>query len=180
MKNSKSYEIKSHKNEEIKSYFVMTAFSLSADWSTCSSQQQQLFPIWLMSRDVWPFVSRASWRPESEASLLLFIQELIIKLVYNRLNLGGCLFVCVCPSEVFYFRQVEQKARDTKWTVRFPLFHIHCLFLSCVSLFLTSLSWIFVLCLCFFTLTQVKNPPNNLIFPTNVSEVNQNRRKVKA
>lgn len=133
MKNSKSYEIKSHKNEEIKSYFLMTAFSLSADWSTCSSQQQQLFPIWLMSRDVWPFVSRASWRPESEASLLLFIQELIIKLVYNRLNLGGCLFVCVCPSEVFYFRQVEQKARDTKWTVRFPLFHIHCLFLSCVT-----------------------------------------------
>lgn len=133
MKNSKRYEIKSHKNEEIKSYFVMTAFSLSADWSTCSSQQQQLFPIWLMSRDVWPFVSRASWRPESEASLLLFIQELIIKLVYNRLNLGGCLFVCVRPSEVFYFRQVEQKARDTKWTVRFPLFHIHCLFLSCVT-----------------------------------------------
>lgn len=133
MKNSKSHEIKSHKNEEIKSYFVMTAFSLSADWSTCSSQQQQLFPIWLMSRDVWPFVSRASWRPESEASLLLFIQELIVKLVYNRLNLGGCLFVCVRPSEVFYFRQVEQKARDTKWTVRFPLFHIHCLFLSCVT-----------------------------------------------
>lgn len=133
MKNSKRYEIKSHKNEEIKSYFVMTAFSLSADWSTCSSQQQQLFPIWLMSRDVWPFVSRVSWRPESEASLLLFIQELIIKLVYNRLNLGGCLFVCVRPSEVFYFRQVEQKARDTKWTVRFPLFHIHCLFLSCVT-----------------------------------------------
>lgn len=133
MKNSKRYEIKSHKNEEIKSYFVMTAFSLSADWSTCSSQQQQLFPIWLMSRDVWPFVSRASWRPESEASLLLFIQELIVKLVYNRLNLGGCLFVCVRPSEVFYFRQVEQKARDTKWTVRFPLFHIHCLFLSCVT-----------------------------------------------
>lgn len=133
MKNSKRYEIKSHKNEEIKSYFVMTAFSLSADWSTCSSQQQQLFPIWLMSRDVWPFVSRASWRPESEASLLLFIQELIVKLVYNHLNLGGCLFVCVRPSEVFYFRQVEQKARDTKWTVRFPLFHIHCLFLSCVT-----------------------------------------------
>lgn len=133
MKNSKRYEIKSHNNEEIKSYFVMTAFSLSADWSTCSSQQQQLFPIWLMSRDVWPFVSRASWRPESEASLLLFIQELIVKLVYNRLNLGGCLFVCVRPSEVFYFRQVEQKARDTKWTVRFPLFHIHCLFLSCVT-----------------------------------------------
>lgn len=133
MKNSKRYEIKSHKNEEIKSYFVMTAFSLSADWSTCSSQQQQLFPIWLMSRDVWPFVSRASWRPESEASLLLFIQELIVKLVYNRLNLGGCLFVCVRPSEVFYFWQVEQKARDTKWTVRFPLFHIHCLFLSCVT-----------------------------------------------
>lgn len=133
MKNSKSYEIKSHNNEEIKSYFVMTAFSLSADWSTCSSQQQQLFPIWLMSRDVWPFVSRASWRPESEASLLLFIQELIVKLVYNRLNLGGCLFVCVRPSEVFYFWQVEQKARDTKWTVRFPLFHIHCLFLSCVT-----------------------------------------------
>lgn len=133
MKNSKRYEIKSHKNEEIKSYFVMTAFSLSADWSTCSSQQQQLFPIWLMSRDVWPFVSRVSWRPESEASLLLFIQELIVKLVYNRLNLGGCLFVCVRPSEVFYFWQVEQKARDTKWTVRFPLFHIHCLFLSCVT-----------------------------------------------
>lgn len=133
MKNSKRYEIKSHNNEEIKSYFLMTAFSLSADWSTCSSQQQQLFPIWLMSRDVWPFVSRASWRPESEASLLLFIQELIVKLVYNRLNLGGCLFVCVRPSEVFYFRQVEQKARDTKWTVRFPLFHIHCLFLSCVT-----------------------------------------------
>lgn len=157
MKNSKRYEIKSHKNEEIKSYFVMTAFSLSADWSTCSSQQQQLFPIWLMSRDVWPFVSRASWRPESEASLLLFIQELIVKLVYNRLNLGGCLFVCVRPSEVFYFWQVEQKARDTKWTVRFPLFHIHLLFLSCVSLLLTSHSWVFVMFMFFHSYTSEKS-----------------------
>ena len=33
------------KNEKIRSYFLMAAFSLSPDWSSCSSQQQQLFPI---------------------------------------------------------------------------------------------------------------------------------------